>query len=146
MNKKSESEFGKGLVICLVKFAEHLSMWRSFQENYKQLREQNKLEISLQKLQGKEGMFSESQAVRLYFSGASDHLQEIEVPKEWKNTKIGKKVKELQDLGLGIGHGFRFIGEEKCSEADVMKASDLCREIALLIDKKMGLNPELGKW
>lgn len=144
MNTKNKSEFGKGLVICLVKFAEHCLMWQSFKENYKQMREKNKLEISLEKLQGKEGMFSESEAVKLFLSGASDHLYEIEVPKQWKNTKIAKKVKELQDFGLHIGHSFGY--DEKYSEKDVFKAQDLCREIALLIDKKIGLDSDIGQW
>jgi len=148
MNKKSkeesESEFGKGLVICLVKFAEHFGRWPEFKETYKQLREKNKLEIALQKLQNQPGMFSESEVVKIFFNGASDHLYEIEVPKEWKNTKIGKKVSELKNLCLDIGHDFYH--NEKYSEADVFKAYDLCREIALLIDKKIGLDPELGKW
>jgi len=144
-NNKYESGFGKGLVICLVKFAEHLSGWRSFKENYRQMRDNNKLEIALQKLQNQPGMFSESQAVELFFNGASDHLYEIEVPKNWEKLKIGKKVKELKSLGLEIGHGFHH--DKRYSEADIFKAYDLCYEIALLIDKKIGfIKPEIGKW
>lgn len=144
MINSPESEFGKGLIICLVKFAEHFGRWQQYKQEYKRIREENKLEIALQILQNKPGIYSESDAVESFFNGASDHLYEIEVPEEWKNTEIAKKVKELQDLGLKIGHVF--IHSRKYSEADVLKAHNLCREIALLIDKKIGLNPNLGMW
>ena len=126
-----ESEFGKGLVICLVKFAEHRRQWY----------EQKKLNEDMRKKYP--GLFSESDAVEMHFNGASDHLYEIEVPEKWKESELGRKVKELQDFGLEIGHGFT---EKNWTEDDVTKAYTLCQEIALLIDEELGLEPQIGQW
>ena len=126
-----ESEFGRGLVICLVKFAEH--RWRWY--------EQKKFYEEMRKKQSK--YFNISNAVETHFNGASDHLYEIEVPSEWEKAKLGKKVKELQDFGLEMGHGFT--GKD-WTEDDVEKAYTMCQEVALLIDKELGLKPQIGSW
>ena len=125
------SEFGKGLVICLVKFAEHYWRWYEYKQTGQEMRQKYP------------SHFDESHDVEMYFNGASDHLYEIEVPAKWVDTEIGKKVKELQDFGLMIGHGFT---DRKHTEADITKARDLCREIALLLDKEIGLRPEIGEY
>ena len=88
-------------------------------------------------------IFTESDAVHSFFNGASDHLYEIEIPEGWERKKVGKKIKELQDFGLMIGHSFT---ERQHSEEDVNFAYDLCNEIAVLIDKELGLKPDTGQW
>ena len=131
IEKATESEFGKGLVICLVKFAEHRETWLNTKKFYGRMREQSP------------DLFSESSAVELHFNAAADHLYEIEVPEKWKEKEIGRKVKELQDFGLEIGHSFT---GKKWTEADITKAYTLCQEIAILIDKELGLEAEVGRW
>ena len=129
------SEFGKGLVICLVKFAEHQWRWRSDKECYTALAEKNP------------ELFSDpiSHAAEMHMNGASDHLYEIEAPQGMKRSVLGKKVAQLRDKGLAIGHGYLERG--KWTEEDVLGLYELAREIALLIDKKMlGLKAELGQW
>ena len=126
-----ESEFGKGLVICLVKFAEHRWRWREQKKLYEELHQKYP------------ESFTESDAVESHFNGASDHLYEIEVPKGWRWKKVGKKVRELQDFGLRIGHSFNHKG---WTETDVEKAYTLCQEIALLVDKELGLDAQVGSW
>lgn len=126
-----ESEFGKGLVICLVKFAEHRARWFDQKESYEKMRTH------------RPDLFTESDAVEMHFNGASDHLVEIEVPKKWENTPIWIKVKELQSFGLKMGHAYYGC---KGSEADVTKAYELCQEIALLIDKQLGLKAIKGDY
>ena len=78
-----KSEFGKGFVYNLILFASHF-------------------EREIFKVQNKKDF-------RIWFNGASDHLYELEIPKQFKNTEIGKKAKELQDLSLEIGHGKRMM-------------------------------------
>ena len=126
-----DSEFGKGLVICLVKFAEHRWRWHEQRKVYKELREKHP------------DHFTIGSAVESHFNGASDHLYEIEVPERWKRKKLGKKVKELQDFGLEMGHSFN---GRNWTEKDVDKAYTMCQEIALLIDKELGLEPQIGTW
>lgn len=130
LNREAKSEFGRGLVICLVKFAEHAEKWLQDKEFFQQMREKDST------------LFSESRAVEQFFYGASDHLDKIEVPARWRGTRIETKVNELRDLAFTIRHGFT--GQE-WSEEDVIKAYDLCREIALLIDRDLGLSPDIGK-
>jgi len=126
-----DSEFGKGLVICLVKFAEHRERFQHIKAFYEDM--------------GKKvpSLLSISDAVEMHFNAASDHLYEIEIPASYEGTELGNKIKELQKLSLEIGHGF---SGKKWTEDFVNKAHDLCREIALLIDKELGLKPELGNW
>ena len=130
MNNK-ESEFGKGLVICLVKFAEHRWRWIEQKKLYEDMRKKHP------------DIFSVSEAVEMHFNGASDHLYEIEVPNEWKNTELGKMVDKLRSFGLAMGHGFT---KHDWTEKDVEKAYGMCQQIALLIDKETGLEPQIGRW
>lgn len=126
-----KSEFGKGLVICLVKFAEHRHMWEEQREHWMEMHRKNPSLLSM------------SDAVESHFNGASDHLYEIDIPEEWKNTEVGRMIKQLQDYGLEMGHGFT---RRDWTEEDVNKAYGMCQEIALLIDKKLGLKPDIGLW
>src|SRR3990167_5230197 len=120
-----ELKFGKGLVICLVKFAEHSMKLATDIEVYKEMKEKS----------GK--YFTESNAITMHFNGASDHLYEIEVPEKWKYTEIGRKVEDLREKGLEIGHGFT--GKTYTIE-DAEYLYNLTQEIALLIDKELGLS------
>ena len=126
-----KSEFGKGLIICLVKFAEHFERWDSTKKLYEEMRQKSP------------DPFFVKDVVEHYFNAAADHLYEIEVPPEWEGTKLGRKVKQLRDYGLRIGHSFN---ETTWTEKDVDKAHQMAREIALMIDRKIGLKPDIGNW
>jgi hypothetical protein len=116
-----ESDFGRGLVICLVKFAEHL---------------------------GEEQFFSvvatNLDRYAYLMNGASDHLLDIQVPEKWKGTEIEQKVSELRSLSLEMGHSL--FTEKKWTRWDFLKIKNLTEEICLLIDKKLGLkDADLGE-
>jgi hypothetical protein len=128
--EKEASEFGKGLVICLVKFAEHMGNWQSQKESYKQMIKENP------------ELFTESYAVKMHFNAASDHLYEIEVPEMERDSLIGKKVAELKTLALEMRQIFN---NKEYTEKDLFALYDLCEEIALLIDEQIGLKPEKGE-
>ena len=96
-----------------MKFAEHAEKWLQDKEVHEQMREKDPV------------LFSESFAVQQFFYGASDHLYGIEVPEKWLGTTIERKVKELRHLALTIRHGYG----QQWSEADVIRAYDLCRKI-----------------
>ena len=138
------SEFGKGLVICLVKFAEHFErdgptgVHRLIQGYWTDFHKKCCNEV----YNGDKEKYISHQ-IELWANGASDHLYEIRVPegKEW-NT-IRKKVKKLQQKGLEIGHGFT---SKKWTKEDFLELIQLTREIALMIDRKIGLKPDIGKW
>ena len=132
--EKEESEFGKGMVICLVKFAEHFMKLGTDIETYRRMREEK----------GVSGLgFMENQAVGLWAYGATDHLYDIEVPKGKDWDEIRKKVEELKDKGQNIRGIMR---KEQATLAEAEEVMALTREIALMIDKKLGLKAELGQW
>lgn len=176
--KKEQSEFGKGLVICLVKFAEHIYQHgflfkiRIYKKFIEQTPENRELMISnnppsnlnfgflfMQELKHfveiadevYKGNYEEylSHEIELWMNGASDHLYKIEVPegKDW--DKIRKKVNYLRDKGLDMGHGFRSLkglDTKKWELKDVIEVFNLCEEIAVMIDKKLGLKGDIGQW
>ena len=109
-----ESDFGKGLIICLVKFAEHLG-------------EEQSLPL----------VATNINRYAHVMNRASDHLLEIEVPKRWKNTELEQKILELRDLSLEMGHSL--FTDKKWTRRDFLKIKNLTEEICLTIDKKLGL-------
>jgi len=131
----AKSEFGKGLIICLVKFAEHAMEFQHTLEHYEKAR-----------IESEGNLFSESSAVGIWANGASDHLYDIEVPegKDWEEVK--EKVEELRKEGLNMGHGDGLMGRKRYTSKDVTYLIGLTREIALMVDKKIGLEPDLGEW
>ncbi len=132
-----KSEFGKGMVLCLVKFAEHAERLGTTLEQYKKLREKPV----------NSGLFTKASAVSIWANGATDHLYEIEVPegKDWDEIRV--KVKEVQDTGLEMGHGMsNLMGCTRYTVKDAYRLIELTRDVALLIDKKLGLEPEMGEW
>ena len=167
--KKEKSEFGKGLVICLVKFAEHFEndmirktlRYSNFlsksEEEQKLIRSKNppnnldygrinkEFDWWMTKMVPIRGTPEKtlSNEIELWLNRASDHLYDIEVPKGKKWDKIRKKVDKLQSKGLEIGHGFT---KKIWKKEDVNELQNLTREIALDIDKLIGLKPDIGQW
>lgn len=169
--KKSCSEFGKGLVVCLAKLSEHfmdeLGDFWIYDKWIKETKENQKLMLSsnppsnldygkphmenlrffvekIVPIYGSPERALSRGHITLWANGASDHLYEIEVPKGRSWEAIRKLVKELQHKGLEMGHGFR--NEKIYTMKDVDELKDLTRKIALMIDRKLGLKVELGKW
>ena len=169
-----KSEFGRGLVINLVKFAEHFNSSMSQRINdvhtfYKQLEgDPEKLEQYDRRLRDNVRMFQDielkvskeifpqydeithvrksfSRLICLWANGATDHLYDMIVPKRWKGTELEKKVGELRELGLTMGHGFT---GRIWTYSDFIKLLDLTKEIAMMIDANIGLKRQvdLGKF
>ena len=131
-----KSEFGKGFIICLIKFAEHIerSNFHNEDDDYK------KKMIEIYETEEK----YMSHKIEMWFNAASDHLYEIEVPKGKDWNRIRTKVNELQKKSLNIGHGFN--KDAKWTYNDYIEMRDLTREIALMIDRKLGIKPQVGEF
>lgn len=161
VKKGIKTDFGKGLAVCLVKFSSHLQnewvrrieavdfFYRRLKGDRKKLEKYDRsikeaVEYSdiLMKFRKTSNKWI-SEEMELWANGASDHLYEMRVPEEWEKDLIGKKVAELQNLGLKIGHGFTKI---IWTVRDLRKLSDLTEEIAFLLDKKIRLNPDKGMY
>lgn len=153
-----ESEFGSGLVVCLLKFSEHFmnstmnQIWaadrylksKNRDGNYGRAYDANieSFKSSVEIWGSEEKAFA--QLIETWANGATDHLYDLRVPDTWANTELSKKVKELQDKGLKMGHGFT--GELYTTE-DISELRKLVTEIGLEIDKQIGIkNGDWGKW
>lgn len=76
--------------------------------------------------------------IQLWANGASDHLYEITVPEQFKGTEIEKKVLELQDKGLDVGHGTGLMSRDVTWE-EFTYLQTLTGEIIKLVDKALGV-------
>jgi len=170
---EEKSEFGKGLVICLVKFTNHFSndlaktirdlviYQNASERKRKEMLQLNpppnsnygknfhdRIRFYINKIMPIHNNSLEeliSHEITLWANGATDHLYEIEVPegKDWNKIRI--KVKELQDKGLTMGHA-GFNNTKTYTFKDMEELQELTLQIALLIDKKLGLKPDRGEW
>lgn len=117
------SEFGKGFVYNLVLFAKHWAY-----------------NIEYRKEQAK----TQPDAFWYWFNGASDHLYELEIPKQWQKKKIGKLARHIQDTALKLGHDFA--SEHKATEKAYETIFEELEQLCLLIDKELGLKPIKADW
>jgi hypothetical protein len=161
MTEKEESEFGKGLVVCLCKFSEHF-MNRHMEQIWaieRWLRNPNRdneitsdtptiesfkrVELKVSKEFGHDEKYAFSHVIEMWAYGATDHLYNIQVPKKWEGTELAKKVTELQELGLSMGHSF----SRQSTFEDIRRLRKLVEEISLEIDKKIGIKDgDWGQW
>ncbi|MHA1329991.1 MAG: hypothetical protein ACTSR2_02830 [Candidatus Hodarchaeales archaeon] len=130
MPKKKTSEFGKGFVYNLILFAKHWWSYFRILELYQKLEKKHP------------DLFNEKEASTLWFSGASDHLYELEIPKQWKRKKIGRLAKWIKEKGLYWGHGFK----EQPTKKDFEEFFEKLEELARLIDKELGVEDIEAEW
>ena len=167
------SEFGKGLVVCSAKFYEHFSnraiqkihfynqmMKLSKEKQYLVISDNPPSNLNYGPDKNSDYKFWKTKIVPIYESaekalsaeittwanGASDHLHEIEVPKGKKWDYIREKVKWLQNYGLNMGHGAGLMGEKQYNIKDLRKLRIATEQLFVLIDKKLGLKPNIGEW
>jgi hypothetical protein len=66
------------------------------------------------------------------------------VPDSLKDTELAKKVEELKELGLTMGHGFT---SRQWKLEDLKELRQLVTEISLQLDKHIGIKDgEWGRW
>ncbi len=157
--KNKKSEFGRGFIYCLTMFAIHFenSQAKNIRNRHFLMTKENRTEYLTDSPPiNKDYGFNEdvkwwyekivpiygswekalSSDIETWANGASDHLYEIETPKKWRGTEIERKVLELQDFGLEIGHGFT--GKTYTID-DFNKLKKLVSEITKLVDEKLGV-------
>jgi hypothetical protein len=156
------SEFGKGIVVCLAKFSEHLHEHGPYSERSireyakttdaqrtKMVEEAGKFprgdsaqtlsrlsvfDISAEVRGGREEAISS--AIEMWMNAASDHFYDLD-------DRAPPPLRKLADLALRIGHGFT--GETWTLET-VDEIRDLWRESCLAVDQLLGVEPDWGKW
>lgn len=146
------SEFGKGFVTCLVKFARHFendSAKRIYLADQYYNRHKDIPEIELTVFGIAERYWTDRSSIVgelmvMWANGASDHLYEMEVPFIFKGTKVEELVNRLRDKGLEIGHSYNH--KNNYGLDDLEELMRLTSEIAMEIDKELGLEPDIGKY
>lgn len=84
-----------------------------------------------------------SSEITTWANGATDHLYDIQCPEVFKGTEIEKKVTELQDKGLKMGHGFLPIDY---TFDDFLELQTLTGDIFKLVDEKLGIDVIKAQW
>jgi len=84
MSKKKTSEFGKGFVYNLILFAKH----------YENIIKEVEMRDKQKELIGEVLTNPYSN----WFYKATDHLYDVEIPEQWKRTKIARLTKELIEI------------------------------------------------
>lgn len=122
------SEFGKGFTYNLFLFAKHWWKVHEDLEKWKEMREKNP------------DLFSEKDAISLWFNGAGDHFYGLEVPPKWKNHRIGKLALKLRNKALKWR--MKELGDKK----DFDKFFADCEKLMRMIDKELGVKPSKADW
>jgi hypothetical protein len=154
------SEFGKGIVVCLAKFSEHLSehgpysermimeyaRWTPEEKAYceKELRQyphgdaaQKLARMTLfEMMERLERSKQEviSHAIEMWMNAASDHFYDLD-------ERAPKPLKELADLALRIGHGFT---GEIWTVQTIQTVRELWQQSCLAVDRMLGIEPDWG--
>lgn len=126
MTKKSE--FGQGFTYNFFLFAKH--WWKCSEE----IRVWEKMRVE------DPGLFSEKDAVSFWFNGAADHFYDLEIPEQWRNHKIGRLTKRLQNKGL------RWRMEELGDKKDFDKFFEDCERLMRMVDKELGVEVKKATW
>jgi hypothetical protein len=154
------SEFGRGIVVCLAKFSEHLHEHGTFSE--RTIREfarwtpkekarcqqeaagypHGDSAAKLRRMRVAEVMGDGDSAaalssmIEMWMNGASDHFYDLD-------PAAPAPLRELADLTLRIGHGFT--GERWTIEtADRIRS--LWQEACLEVDRRLGVDPDWGEF
>ena len=161
MTKKKKSDFGRGFVYNLVLFAIHFSNESIVEvfafDDFVRRKIDTKEAIGLYGALGDRfawwvenivpiwGSYKKalSRRIESWASGASDHLYELEIPRKWKGTKIGRLAKQLKGKGLRMGHGHEDV---LWTINDVIELQELTKKIARLIDKELGVAVIKARW
>ena len=146
MNIDAKSEFGKGLAVCLLHFANHWDndMWQRVMR-LEASRQEGTIpedESSMISIYGTIEAAISSQ-ITLWANGATDHLYEMEAPTSPEWSSVAHKVKVLKEIGIEMGLGFT---NQQYTVEDTRDLFRLGKEIALEIDKLIGLEPDEGRY
>ena len=110
-NEVEESEFGKGFAYCLGLFLAHAER-EVYQEDYS-----------------------------LWFSGASDHLYELEIPEVME--PIAERITIFQDKCLDFRNMF---GSDQVSREDKIEMIQEAKSLLREYDARNGVDVIRGRW
>lgn len=122
-----ESEFGTGFIYCLVNFAKHFDRLSFEYENAKKI--------------GNEHIIKH--VYSLWINGASDHLYELQIPKELPEP-LKKMALKLQDTALDLGHGSGLMTE--ITKEQIQGLRGMLNALCLEIDRWLKVKIKEAQW
>lgn len=166
------SEFGAGVVVCLVKFSEHLAggatvfderqiweyaNWLEMTDDEREAKKREAVVYPLgdaselvKKMRSIENVYEKnggpigaiSRLIEMWMNGASDHFYDLD------RSKAPESLIELADLTLEIGHGFGLgpQGRTSWTMEDVKRIRELWKKSCIAVDEMLGTKPEWGDW
>jgi hypothetical protein len=152
------SEFGRGVVVCLAKFSEHLwnpaavtvrnEIHAAAMTDAERTRQDAEARAhptgdAAQRLASrlysrvldKEPDAAISQALEMWANGASDHFYELD------RDRAPAALRELAELTLTMGHGF---SGRRWTAKDWDRIHELWQASCLALDRQLGLKPDWG--
>ena len=159
-----ETDFGKGLLTCIFKWGQHfadiqfqllMALHRYLckptaerEAYYRGLDSIYKAKIdffrkSYMRIYGDSEEKAFSEDIALWMNGAADHLFEIYVPPDSGWEGIEAVVTKLRDKAMDMRVPF---GERVFGWGDVEELQYLTQRLIILVDIKIGLQPDWGKW
>jgi hypothetical protein len=122
------SEFGKGTAYCLGLFLAHADRYRFDKE-------------CAMRIPG----YSTEHLAEMWFSGSSDHLYELVIPKNYPPV-LKKRLEEFKGKCLAWGHDFGIGSSMMATEKDVTWAIQEAKSLLRVIDEFHGISTEKGDW
>ena len=151
---ESDSEFGRGVVVCLAKFSEHLENDRATRiiraHRWEQMPERERERYRASATEhpfGDGGQMVRateiialagglSAAIEMWANGASDHFYDLD-------ERAHTPLKELASLTLEVGHGFT---GKTWTFSTWERIRELWRESCVAVDQALGVEPDWGQW
>jgi len=165
------SEFGKGLIIPLIKFYQHfgneaysrIRTWKWFSKRTKKdqaiiisdnppsslnygIQVQRECGDFIKRIKSKSPDAIIEDELRMWVYGAADHLYEIECPAGNDWNEIRERVNNLRDVGLDMRNPHMGSGWDNFSFEAIQGLHKMVKELTVLIDKKIGLSPDWGEY
>jgi hypothetical protein len=167
MPNRQTSEFGKGLIYCLVLFIKHFEndMARDIgRKHFVMSKSESEREEILSDNPDPRHTYGWNKEIRwwythmvpihgspeatlssdisMWFNGASDHLYELEDAGNFV-PEIREEIETLKSGALEIGHGFR---NTIWTFEHMENLRKLALQILMVIDAKIGANPVKAQW
>jgi hypothetical protein len=128
--EETQSEFGRGLLTCLLAFIEHRSQVERFFDPAALLT-------------------SHGIAGAMWANGAADHLLDLEIPPRLRGTDLSVRLKAFQKRWIHFRSMMSDSGEPTKEQIliGLEECGNLILEIAVELDKILGIeNAEKGRW
>jgi hypothetical protein len=139
----SDSEFGRGVVVCLAKFSEHLANEHAraitsgitWQKMSPERQRRWRAESGRGHIRRVESI-GLSKMIEMWANGASDHFFGL-------SDQAPGPLQELAAFTLLVGHGFQ---EEEWTAGTWKRILELWKESCLAVDRQLGVEPDWGQW